>query len=447
MQILGIDLGFGFTKATDGTRDIILKSVIGEAEPQYVDSIMDQGPDEGHVHLELDEGAVFVGELAERTSSLRTFTLDHDRFVTESSRTLTLAAASLLANGDEPVRIVTGLPISTFRAKQDELASRMHGRHSFVKVEPNGQRRRMSITVEDVRVIAQPFGSLYESQLDGAGRVADRGRLKEKIGIVDVGFQTSDFTVADGGRFLERASSSTDAGIGKAFAAISGKLREKSGVTVELYRLYEAMLNRRIKVRGNTFDLSRLIDHVLNQLATDLASEINRLWADEWDIDAIMITGGGGSVLAPYLTPLLQGNVLPVQEAGDARMTNVRGFHKYGLHIWASDPVSAAAAAPAEAPAVEIASDESASAAGRRFVRGEDEVGEPIDAEELDAVGGSTPSPTDPESQRIRRVRVGPCGPALTHIRGRSAWPGLTPAPVQRPGKPYRTAMRRTSSA
>ena len=200
-----------------------------------------------------------------------------------------------------------------------------------------------------MRVIPQPFGSMYDMVLDDAGKVGDRQLLQQKIGIVDIGFQTSDLTVSDRGTFLERASQSTETGVGRAFATIAGKIREKSGVTVELYRLYEAMEEGRIKIRGDSFDLSRLIEHVLTQLATDIASDANRLWADEWDMDAIVITGGGGAVLAPYLAPLLSGRVLR-STGRDARLNNVRGFLKFGVQTWGSRPrrSAEAAASPTE---------------------------------------------------------------------------------------------------
>ena len=200
------------------------------------------------------------------------------------------------------------------------------------------------LEVRDVKVIPQPFGSMYDIVLDDAGAIGDRQTLQQKVGLVNVGFQTSDLTVSDRGTFLERASQSTETGVGRAFATIAGKIREKSGVNVELYRLYEAMDEGRIKIRGESFDLSRLIEHVLGQLATDIATDANRLWADEWDMDAIVITGGGGAVLAPYLAPLLRGRVLPVDGSRDARLNNVRGFWKLGVQNWG---------APAPAPAAE----------------------------------------------------------------------------------------------
>ena len=78
----------------------------------------------------------------------------------------------------------------------------------------------------------------------------------------------------------------------------------------------------------------RLPDDVLEQLAARIAQEVNRLWADDWDIDAIVITGGGGAALAPYLQPLIEGEVLPMPADTDARLNNVTGYYKYGMHIW-----------------------------------------------------------------------------------------------------------------
>jgi plasmid segregation protein ParM len=335
VQILGIDLGFGFTKATNGERSLVVKSVIGEATDQQFGGPMPEARlGDDHLHIEMEDRGIFAGDLAERQSSLRSFTLDQDRFITDSAKVLALAVASDLAASDEPINLVTGLPISSYRAKSDELARLLRDRHAFTVIDPDGKRHRTVLEISDVRVIPQPFGSMYDMVLDDAGKVGDRQLLQQKIGIVDIGFQTSDLTVSDRGTFLERASQSTETGVGRAFATIAGKIREKSGVTVELYRLYEAMEEGRIKIRGDSFDLSRLIEHVLTQLATDIASDANRLWADEWDMDAIVITGGGGAVLAPYLAPLLSGRVLPVETGRDARLNNVRGFLKFGVQTW-----------------------------------------------------------------------------------------------------------------
>ena len=48
----------------------------------------------------------------------------------------------------------------------------------------------------------------------------------------------------------------------------------------------------------------------------------------------MVVTGGGGAVLANYLQPLLNGEVMTVDPAQDARLNNVKGYRKYGMSIW-----------------------------------------------------------------------------------------------------------------
>ena len=139
MQTLGIDLGFGFTKATDGERSLVVKSVIGEATDGRLGGPMAEArPGNDHLHLELEDRGVFVGDLAERQSALRSFTLDQDRFITDAARILAVAVAAELTDSDEPVGIVTGLPIATYRQKADELARVLRDRHSFISIAPDG---------------------------------------------------------------------------------------------------------------------------------------------------------------------------------------------------------------------------------------------------------------------------------------------------------------------
>jgi plasmid segregation protein ParM len=156
----------------------------------------------------------------------------------------------------------------------------------------------------------------------------------QKVGVVDIGFRTTDFTILDHLRYIDRGSRTLDTGISKGFSVISNKLREKCGVTVELYRLYKAAEMGSIKMRGHGFTFTKIRDQVYSQLAGTIANDIDRLWADDWDIDTIILTGGGCRELATYLQPLINGNVQPVDPAVDPRLNNVMGYIKYGNYIW-----------------------------------------------------------------------------------------------------------------
>ncbi|HAD05457.1 MAG TPA: hypothetical protein DCF93_12845, partial [Desulfuromonas sp.] len=71
MEILGIDIGFGFTKATNGSRELVFKSVFGEAtELQYRENLIGDNAGDEHLQVEIDGKEFFVGELAERQSNV-----------------------------------------------------------------------------------------------------------------------------------------------------------------------------------------------------------------------------------------------------------------------------------------------------------------------------------------------------------------------------------------
>jgi plasmid segregation protein ParM len=251
-----------------------------------------------------------------------------------------------MAAGFVPISLVTGLPIGYYRQHKDDLTQLLQGEHKVVLVDAAGKRQEKVLNISRVRVIPQPFGSMFNLILNDLGEAADKRMARDKIGIIDVGFRTSDYTIADKMRYSERGSRTTDSGIARAFTSIANKLREKSGVGVELYRLYEAVDRGSIKIRGKEYDLKVLTDQVFSQLATSIASEADRLWTDDWDIDAMVITGGGGAVIARHLAPLLNGNVLPMDPSKDARLCNVLGYWKFGKHLWARGAIAAPPPAP-----------------------------------------------------------------------------------------------------
>jgi plasmid segregation protein ParM len=348
LEILGIDIGFGFTKATSGSQDLLFKSLLGEAtDIQFREQMLPGGVGgEDHLQVEVDGKGYFVGELADRQSNVRFFTLDQAQFISKFAKVLALTATARLVKGFIPVNLVTGLPIGAYRKHKDELARLLAGEHKVVLTDASGRREEKSLSIGKVRVIPQPFGCLFNQMLNEQGELADRRLVREKIGIIDIGFRTADYTISDKMRYSERGSRTTDAGIARAFSVIAAKLRDSSGVNVELYRLYEAIERGSIKIRGKSYDLQGMTEQVFGQLAATVANEIDRLWADDWDMDAMVITGGGGAVLAKHLQPLLNGEVLTLDPKTDMRLYNVQGYRKFGQHLWGRSTVPAAPAPP-----------------------------------------------------------------------------------------------------
>ena len=338
MEVIGIDIGFGFTKATNGKETIIFKSIFGDAsEIQFWADFGDSSPTD-HIHVAIDGKSYFVGDLAEQQSSVLNFTLDQERLISDYVRILALTVTGLFFNSNTPINVpinvVSGLPIGYFKQNHERFNEILTGHHSITYHSHNGEKTTREIYINKVRMLPQPLGSILNNLMDANGKIVDEDLAAQKVGVVDIGFRTTDFTVLDHLRYIDRGSRTIDTGISKGFSVISNKLREKCGVGVELYRLYKAAEEGTIKMRGHGFSFEKIRDQVYSQLAATIANDLDRLWADDWDIDTIILTGGGCRELSKYLQPLITGNVMPVDLNADPRLNNVLGYAKYGKYIW-----------------------------------------------------------------------------------------------------------------
>ena len=351
MEVLGIDIGFGFTKATDGRETIIFKSIFGDAsEIQFWADFGDSSPTD-HIHVSIDGKSYFVGDLAEQQSSVLNFTLDQERLISEYVRIFALTVAGLFYKNNStinvPINVVSGLPIGYFKHNHERFNEILTGHHRVTYHSHNGNKSTREIYINKVRMLPQPLGSILNDLMDTDGRIINEELASQKVGVVDIGFRTTDFTILDHLRYIDRGSRTIDTGISKGFSVIAGKLREKCGVNVELYRLYKAAEEGTIKMRGHGFSFEKIRDQVYSQLAANIANELDRLWSEDWDIDTIILTGGGCRELAKYLQPLITGNIKPIDSYSDPRLNNVQGYAKYGKYIWGE--------AVAENPAAKMA--------------------------------------------------------------------------------------------
>ncbi len=338
MQILGIDVGFGFTKATNGKDTFIFKSIFGEdADIQFWADFGDDTPTD-HIHVTIDGKSYFIGDLAEQQSSVLHFTLDQEKLITDYVKILSLAVAGMFLDKggaiNVPINLVSGLPIGFFKQNHERFNELLAGHHSVTFHSQNGQETTKELHINKVRMLPQPLGSVLNLLMDDNGKIVNKTLANQKIGVVDIGFRTTDFTILDRLRYIDRGSRTMETGIAKGFSVIANKLREKCGVSVELYRLYNAAETGSIKMRGNRVNFVKIRDEVYSQLAASIANDIDRLWAADWDIDAIILTGGGCRDLAQYLRPQITGNIIPVEANRDPRLNNVLGYIKYGQSVW-----------------------------------------------------------------------------------------------------------------
>lgn len=334
MEIIGIDIGFGFSKAMNKEGNLIFKSILGDASNlQFWPGLTEVAPAE-YFHVMVDGKSYFVGDLAEFHSSVRYFTLDQDKLMTDFVKVLALTAAGHFGSDKEPLNVVSGLPVVYFKEKKDAFTEILRGKHEIVFMQPDGHASAKKIFIDQVRMMPQPIGSALNLVLDDQGKLIDKEMAQKKVGVIDIGFRTTDITILDHLQYIDRGSRTLDTGICKAFSLIANKLRERSNANVELYRMYKAVESGTIRIKGQEYNFSGIRDQVYGRLAEIIAGEVDRLWAEDWDIDKILFTGGGSKDLVRFLTPLITGNMIPLRSSIDTRLNNVQGYLKYGQHLW-----------------------------------------------------------------------------------------------------------------
>ena len=334
MEIVGIDVGFGFTKACNGKNSVIFKSIIGDATDIQFRSVLGDEPKLSNIHITFEDKSYFIGQYAELQSNIREFTLEQDKLLDQFFRILAVTAAGLCTDAAVPLNVVTGLPVGFLRRDSRKLKELITGVHHITFHHPDGQNVTRKIQIEQVHVIPQPIGSIFNLIFDDQGRLIDKGLAAQKLGVVDIGFKTTDFSIFDRLQYVERGSTTMDTGISKCFSVIAAKLRQESNINIELFRLFKFIESEIIKIRGREYNISNLKKRVYAHAAGAIAADLNRLWENDWDMDSIILSGGGSVELAEYLAPGIEGHVIPIPRNLDARFNNVQGYCKFGRYKW-----------------------------------------------------------------------------------------------------------------
>ncbi len=350
MEIVGIDVGFGFTKAYNGKNSVIFKSLIGDAADIQFSSSLGDASATSNLHITLNEKSYFLGSYAELQSTIPEFTLDQEKLIENFIKILAITAAGICSESTGPINVVTGLPVGYLKRDTRRLKEMIRGVHEITFHNQNGKDEFRRVQIDKIHVIPQPIGSIFNLIFDEHGKIKDKSLANSKLGVVDIGFKTTDFSIFDHLQYIERGSSTMDTGISKCFSVIANKLRQESNISIELYRIFKFAESGMIKIKGKEFNISNLKKRVYTHAATAISADLERLWEQDWDIDSIVLSGGGSIPLAEYLIPTIQGNVIPIQKSIDARFNNVQGYCKFGHYKWGGKKSSQTKETPSPIP-------------------------------------------------------------------------------------------------
>lgn len=326
-RFIGLDVGYGFVKVTDGDSGYAFPSVVGQGD--MIPSLgtgYRQSTRVADLRIGLNGRNYFVGRLAIRRSNLAFRALSDMRSEGQELKVLSLSALSLFCS--EPsnrFELVTGLPPGRMHLR-DALVSQLENSHK-VTVVNNGRVQEIDIVIDKIDVVPQPLGTFWSEALDSWGQV--KNPMSGRVGIVDIGFKTTDFAAIEDGDFIPEQSRTVTVGMSNAYDELSDKLLIEHGLERESYALDEAFIKGSVKVAGQPVDIKNLRDKSYESLATKIVVELMSFWRIP-EFDKILISGGGGAALGSYLLPHLpQGGII-----ADPVTANSIGFLNWANRLW-----------------------------------------------------------------------------------------------------------------
>jgi len=322
-QIIGIDVGYGFVKVTDGQIGYSFPSVVGEGhtKPTFSTKI---GPSPAIDNLKIGIGdrLFFVGKSAIKHSRFAYRDLSYTRSISDDLEILFFSALSLFAKDVTNVfNVVTGLPVERMHLAEDFI-NRVKGERN-ITLYNGAANRSIKINVSDIEVVPQPLGTYWSSISNSA--IAPDGR----IGVVDIGFKTTDFATIEDSEYIPEKSKSILVGLATAYDDIGSNLVTEFGVEKESYALDGIVINRKINISGETIDISSIVESAFEKLATNILVEIHSQW-NVSEFDCLLLTGGGGQALSSYILPQLSNAKLAL----DPITANCRGYLTWADRLW-----------------------------------------------------------------------------------------------------------------
>src|SRR5207244_2743212 len=236
MRSYGVDIGYGFTKvAVAGRPPLIMPSIVGSNEELSYRS--DIGDRIRTIPLSLNGHSYLVGEAARRFSRHRYRIFDSTW--AESPYYLLLFVSALMRidkSASEPAAVVTGLPVSHYTQQRVRQVQELPSRAHEVRVS-SGEGL---FKIEKIKVIPQPFGSFFDLILNDEGKLKDPDKIRERVGIIDIGFQTTDLALATP-QFIESSSGSLDVGVRSVADQLSRVVGRKYSITMDTTEAEETL--------------------------------------------------------------------------------------------------------------------------------------------------------------------------------------------------------------
>lgn len=221
--------------------------------------------------------------------------------------------------------LVLGLPVNTFEKYSDELAKRVIGTH------PVPQRERDAIgsgqiEVKHCRVIPQPLGAFF----DHSTKLGTYKRMRSQMNLlIDIGFYTLDWLVADGVKMINARSGAHNGGMSAILRTMADAIGKEVGEPISDFSSIEEAIRtgQDPEFYGKPFDISKFRKIGIAKAEQFVSVMVNKV-GSAMDISNIILAGGGSQFFAEIIADKYPRH--EIITTPDPVFANVRGFQRAG---------------------------------------------------------------------------------------------------------------------
>lgn len=316
-EVIAIDVGYSYVKMVTSDQHIIFPARIGPApELTFVLGNKMEKPGE---KVTVSDKTYLVGQSADLCGT--TFTMRTRDWISSPMYLALIVSAFArlmpLLDLSADFSIVAGLPV-LYMADKTTAAEQIRTAASI-----------LNLNLKSIEIIPQPFGTFFDHVLDMTAEPAISNKIA-LVGVVDVGYHSTDFIlVQDLQHNIERAAGSITVGVSSIYDGIKNDLMHRLGrnkiTTTEIEECVSR--SKTIRIGKRVQDVSMVIQPHMDNTAQTIIGVIKSAWAQEAEIDVVLLSGGGGILLKEHLSGISDNTLL---KAG-AQIANARGYFKRGV--------------------------------------------------------------------------------------------------------------------
>lgn len=353
-EVVSVDVGYGYVKAlSENGKTVLFPSVVGSGRERglanFVSSDNNGKMDLSEIHIKIDGKHYYVGEMALKNSVDSTRVFDRERYNHEYSYILMNVAIHLITDPDtEEVVLFTGLPLDYYRTQHFQFREKLLHENPTIEWITGLKEGKRKIRIKDVGVFPQGMSAVWATLMNHNGKTFRKDIMAEgnQIGIIDIGFRTTDVCVVEmkeGGGFIPILpfSETIDQGVVNLYENIKIAYQNKTGGTdLSENKINRILKQRNITYKGKKVDLTDEVEEAFQAVANSIIDRIKKLWKEEADtFDYIFVVGGGGDLFMEYLQKNFDNRLLNIVSG---QFANAIGYYRIGKMLFRENVASVA---------------------------------------------------------------------------------------------------------